>query len=153
MAAGKRPFHGPTAPALLSAILRDPPPALSTIRPDLPQSLNQLISRCLEKKSLRRIQTAKEIHQELEALRRKLDSPDAARKSAESIPGFGGRPAIAVLPFDNLSHDSEQEYFADGLTEDLITRLSLWRSFPVIARNSTLFIKGKLLMLNKSLQI
>jgi TolB-like protein/class 3 adenylate cyclase/Flp pilus assembly protein TadD len=60
-----------------------------------------------------------------------------------SVPGFGGRPAIAVLPFDNLSADPEQEYFADGLAEDLITRLSLWRSFPVIARNSSFVYKGK----------
>jgi TolB-like protein len=60
-----------------------------------------------------------------------------------TVPGFGDRPAIAVLPFDNLSVDPEQAYFADGLTEDLITRLSLFRSFPVIARNSTFVFKGK----------
>jgi adenylate cyclase len=52
------------------------------------------------------------------------------------------RPAVAVLPFDNLSGDPEQEYFADGLTEDIITALSLWRSFPVIARNSTFAYKS-----------
>ena len=60
-----------------------------------------------------------------------------------SVPGFGGRPAIAVLAFDNLSGDPEQEYFADGIAEDLITRLSLWRSFPVIARNSSFVYKGQ----------
>jgi len=53
------------------------------------------------------------------------------------------RPAIAVLPFNNLSGDPEQEVFADGLTEDLITALSYWRSFSVIARNSTFAYKGK----------
>jgi adenylate cyclase len=53
------------------------------------------------------------------------------------------RPAVAVLPFQNLSGDPEQEYFADGLTEDIITALSLWRSFPVIARNSTFGFKGQ----------
>ncbi len=60
-----------------------------------------------------------------------------------TVPGFGGRPAIAVLAFDNLSGDPEQEYFADGIAEDLITRLSLWRSFPVIARNSSFVYKGQ----------
>jgi adenylate cyclase len=60
-----------------------------------------------------------------------------------TVPGFGGRPAIAVLPFDNLSGDPEQEYFADGLTEDLITRLSTGGTFPVIARNSSFTYKGK----------
>ena len=52
-------------------------------------------------------------------------------------------PAIAVLPFVNMSGDSEQEYFADGITEDIITNLSLWRTFPVISRNSSFTYKGK----------
>jgi adenylate cyclase len=52
-------------------------------------------------------------------------------------------PAIAILPFDNMSGDPEQDYFADGVTEDIITALSLWRSFPVIARNSSFTYKGQ----------
>lgn len=52
-------------------------------------------------------------------------------------------PAVAVLPFVNRSSDADDEYFADGLSEDLITALSSWRSFPVIARNSTFTYKGK----------
>ena len=59
------------------------------------------------------------------------------------VPGFGGRPAIAVLPFDNLSGDPEQEYFADGLAEDILTRLAMWRWVPVIARNSSFTYKGR----------
>ncbi len=58
-------------------------------------------------------------------------------------PSLSGKPAIAVLPFDNMSGDPDQEYFVDGITEDIITALSLWRSFPVIARNSTFAYKGK----------
>ena len=53
------------------------------------------------------------------------------------------RPAVAVLPFENLSGDPEQEYFADGMAEDLITALCHWRWFPVIARNSSFVYKGK----------
>ena len=60
-----------------------------------------------------------------------------------TVPGFEGRPAIAVLAFDNLSGDPDQEYFADGIAEDLITRLSAWRDFPVIARNSSFTYKGR----------
>jgi TolB-like protein/Flp pilus assembly protein TadD len=60
-----------------------------------------------------------------------------------TVPGFEGRPAIAVLPFDNLSGDPDQEYFADGIAEDLITRLSAWRWFPVIARNSSFTYRGE----------
>jgi adenylate cyclase len=63
---------------------------------------------------------------------------------AFTVPGFGSAPAIAVLPFENLSGDPEQEYFADGIAEDLITRLSTagW-GFPVIARNSSFVYKGQ----------
>ncbi len=53
------------------------------------------------------------------------------------------KPAVAVLPFTNMSGDPEQEYFSDGLAEDIITLLSAWRSFPVIARNSTFVYKGQ----------
>ncbi len=53
------------------------------------------------------------------------------------------KPSIAVLPFDNLSETKEQDYFADGLTEDLITNLSLNRELFVISRNSTFAYKGK----------
>ncbi len=53
------------------------------------------------------------------------------------------RPAIAVLPFQNMSGDSEQEYFADGITEEIITALARFREFPVIARNSAFVFKGR----------
>ncbi|MBV8122271.1 MAG: adenylate/guanylate cyclase domain-containing protein, partial [Alphaproteobacteria bacterium] len=58
-------------------------------------------------------------------------------------PKFDERRAIAVLPFDNFSHDPEQEFFADGITEDIISLLAGWRAFPVIARNSTFTYKGQ----------
>jgi adenylate cyclase len=64
------------------------------------------------------------------------------RSDGDGPPPLPDRLAVAVLPFENLSGDAEQEYFADGLTEDIITALSIWRSFPVIARNSTFAYKG-----------
>ena len=54
-----------------------------------------------------------------------------------------GLPTVAVLPFDNMGGDPADEYFVDGLTEDIITALAAWRSFPVVARNSTFAYKGK----------
>ena len=66
----------------------------------------------------------------------------ASRVRTPSSSKLFDRPALAVLPFENLSGDPDQEYFADGLSEDLITALSLFRSFPVIARNSTFAYKG-----------
>ena len=55
---------------------------------------------------------------------------------------WGGRPSVAVLPFNNLSGDAEQDYFSDGITEDIITALSKYRSLAVIARNSSFAFKG-----------
>lgn len=52
-------------------------------------------------------------------------------------------PTIAVMPFKNMTNDEEQEYFVDGVTEDIIANLSSWKSFPVIARNSTFSFKGQ----------
>lgn len=69
--------------------------------------------------------------------------PAAKRVGTIAVPGLEDRPAIAVLPFVNRSGDSDQEYFADGLTEDIITALASWRGFPVIARNSMFTYKGR----------
>jgi TolB-like protein/predicted Zn-dependent protease len=62
---------------------------------------------------------------------------------SQPVPGFSNRAAIAVLPFLNLSDDPAQEYFSDGITEDIITSLQSIGSFPVIARTSTFAYKGK----------
>ena len=67
----------------------------------------------------------------------------SANRDAPQNTAIFRRPAVAVLPFENLSGDPEQEYFADGLTEDVITALLQWRFFPVIARNSTFAYKGQ----------
>jgi len=69
--------------------------------------------------------------------------PAANVDVSSPVPGFHGRPAIAVLPFENLSGDPEQEYLADGLTDDIITGLSQLRWFPLIARNSSFIYRGK----------
>ena len=66
------------------------------------------------------------------AERRTFSSAQTAPENAESKP-----PTIAVLPFVNQSNDPDQDYFADGLSEDIISNLSSWKTFPVIARNSS----------------
>ena len=66
----------------------------------------------------------------------------STKPGGEPLP-LPDKPAIAVLPFINMSTDPEQEYFSDGLTEDIITALTHWRSFPVIARNSCFAYKNK----------
>ncbi len=72
--------------------------------------------------------------------------PAVPPPSVQSTPAgpieWGGRPSVAVLPFNNLSGDAEQDYFSDGITEDIITALSKYRSLAVIARNSSFAFKG-----------
>ena len=142
LAVGHRPFRGTSRAEVTSAILRDEPPPLAHTRGDLPSELVRIVGRCLEKSADRRIQTARDVRNELDQIRRGVSS-GSARSETSATRGFGSRPAIAVLPFENRSGDPEQEYFADGLAEDLISRLSLWRAFPVIARNSSFTYKGK----------
>jgi adenylate cyclase len=69
---------------------------------------------------------------------RALGSSIESSETSESKP-----PTIAVMPFKNMTNDEEQEYFVDGVTEDIIANLSSWKSFPVIARNSTFSFKGQ----------
>jgi TolB-like protein len=71
--------------------------------------------------------------------------PATFKSTAAVQPSTANRPSIAVLPFANMSGDSEQEYFADGISEDIITGLSKLRWFLVIARNSSFIYKGKAL--------
>jgi adenylate cyclase len=73
----------------------------------------------------------------------------AGARLAARAPAFDDRRAIAVLPFANFSGDPEQEFFADGITEDIISMLAGWRAFPVIARNSTFTYKGKTVDIKK----
>ena len=69
--------------------------------------------------------------------------PPAARSVADAPPALPDRPSIAVLPFQNMSGDTDQEYFSDGISEDIITDLSKVSGLFVIARNSTFVYKGK----------
>src|SRR6202051_2451958 len=69
--------------------------------------------------------------------------PDRSGPTSATAPALPEKPSIAVLPFLNMSGDPEQEYFADGMTEDLITDLSKISGLFVIARNSSFTYKGK----------
>ncbi|HEV2335101.1 MAG TPA: adenylate/guanylate cyclase domain-containing protein, partial [Stellaceae bacterium] len=88
-------------------------------------------------------QQVKNIARPVRAHRIRINAAPAAPPAATSTLTLPDKPSIAVLPFQNMSGDAEQEYFSDGLTEDLITALTHWRTFPVIARNSCFAYKGK----------
>ncbi|HYN07346.1 MAG TPA: protein kinase [Vicinamibacterales bacterium] len=134
LASGRYPFRAESKAGYLHAIISQTPPPMGTVQ----AGLSALIFRMLEKNAGDRPAAATVV----EALHTIGDDAPAAA-TATSSSTFGGRPAIAVLPFDNLSSDPDQDYFADGLADELITRLSLFRAFPVIARASSFAFRGK----------
>jgi len=142
MLAGKRAFARDTAAETMTAILKDPPPEVSVSGVEVTPELNRIIAHCLEKNPGERFQSASDLSFHLKSL---LRSAVAARSSAGNLDA-GARPetpSIAVLPFANLSPDPDQEYFCDGMTEEIITALSKIRGLRVISRNSAMALKGK----------
>ena len=89
---------------------------------------------------LRGEERLKNIAEPVRVFRVRLESPEGATRPALALPD---KPSIAVLPFQNLSGDPEQEYFADGVVEEIITALSRFRQLFVIARNSSFTYKGR----------
>ena len=139
MATGTRPFEGGSPAALLSSILRDVPHPVTERRPELPGELGALIARCLEKDRDRRVQTARELRDELQTLQRTHAGGSAARVAVRTS---ADKRSIVVLPFANLSPDPANEYLGDGLTEEIITDLSKVRALSVISRTSAMQLKG-----------
>ena len=90
-------------------------------------------------------QLLKNIAEPMQAWRVRLDGQSAAKAQPVLAPALAlpDKPSIAVLPFQNMSDDQQQEYFADGIVEDIITALSRFKSLFVIARNSSFTYKGK----------
>ena len=133
---GRRPFPGATSAELIAAILNQPPLPLTRFRGDLPADLVHLVERCLEKDPARRVPSAVEVKAGLERVRGALES-DAGARAAQIV------PSIAVLPFDNRGRDADDEYFADGITEDVIAQLAKVRTLKVISRASVMPFKQR----------
>jgi eukaryotic-like serine/threonine-protein kinase len=131
MLAGTRPFTATTARALLAAHVTEQPPELTSKRDGLPPRLAALVMRCLEKEPARRPQKAGDL----------LNALETALTSSVATTG-GTTPSIAVLPFANLSPDADDGFFADGLTDEIITDLSGLKSLRVIARAAVMRYKG-----------
>ena len=134
MATGTAPFHGATSGALLAEILTKAPTAPVRLNPDVPADLERLVNRLLEKDRALRCQSAADLRAELEHLKRALANPVVATPSE--------RASIVVLPFENLSPDPDNAFFADGLTEEVISDLSKIRALRVISRTSAMMFKN-----------
>ena len=170
---GRRAFHRPTAIETLSAILRDEPPPLASIRSDASDAFQRVIGRCLEKQPAQRFESTRELVAALEALT--PESTGAVAPVAKTSPprrsmrrvlllaaavgvavaagAFlwnrskgASRPAIesvAVLPFENTAQDPDIDYIGDGLTDGLIDHLSRAKSLKVMARATVMRFRGQ----------
>ena len=135
MATGRRMFEGASSAELVSAVLRDTPPIVTDVRPELPSELARIVRRCLEKDPLHRWQTARDVANELR------DLEHSRRHVTAPVQSHG--PSVAVMPFHNLSPDPENEYFSDGLAEEILNALSQVEGLTVAARASSFYFKGK----------
>ncbi len=147
MATGTLPFAGETSAVIFDAILNREPRPPGELNPALPAELGRILGRALEKDRDLRYQTATDLKTELRRLKRDVDS--GGRRAADlhdSRPGTSARPtekSVAVLYFENLSGVKEDEYFRDGITEDIITELSKIKTLKVFPRPTVLSYRDK----------
>jgi TolB-like protein len=138
MLSGRRAFSGPTSADVISAILTDDPPRLTDAASGVPPELAAIIERCLAKRMSQRFQSARDLSFSLGSVSSGAADP---RKAGAGLDD--GRPSVAVLPFANLSADPEQEYFCDGMAEEILNALAQVRGLRVVARTSAFAFKGE----------
>ncbi len=143
MATGRRPFGGGSPLSIVTAILRDTPPPITDLNALAPAALSDIVRRCLAKDPSLRYQSAVTLRGDLDALRRQIDSRASAPLPRSESAATPARRSVAVLPFLNLSADPDNEFFADGIAEDVITQLSKMRSLKVISRTSAMQFKKR----------
>ncbi|MBV9303917.1 MAG: protein kinase [Acidobacteriaceae bacterium] len=125
MLTGRRAFQGDSAIAILAAILNQEPAPLGV---EVPPEVRDIVTRCLRKSRADRFQSALELR--------------AALESASAAKAREAQPSIAVLPFVNMSREND-EYFSDGLAEEIINVLAQIPGLKVIARTSAFAFRGK----------
>jgi len=136
MSTGRRPFVKDRTEALMFAIISSAAPSVRSLRPDAPDALDRLIAECLRKEPEQRPASAALVSEALRGIR------DGVPTAALPLPPRGVIRAIAVLPLRNVSKDPAQEYFADGMTESLISDLARVKALRVISRTSIMRYKG-----------
>jgi serine/threonine-protein kinase len=144
MLTGTQAFEGETMMAAMHAVLEREPPLSRLVEAAVPRPLIDVISRCLEKRVERRLQSARDVASALVDVRAQMEWGSApGSKRASSVTMHGHRRSIAVLPFNNVSADPDMEYFSDGVTEDVINALTQIDGLYVAARSSCFAFKGK----------
>src|SRR5277367_2955508 len=154
MATGTLPFPGSSTAVIYSGILNATPKPASKVNSKSPADLDRIISKALEKDRDMRCQAAAELRADLKRLKRDLEassrSESAARTALAASGGAAAAPqtsskkkTVAVLYFENLSGAKEDEYFRDGMTEDIITELSKIARMEIFPRSEMLAFRDK----------
>jgi len=150
MGTGKQAFEGTTSAVVFDAILNGTPKAATEWNPEIPLQLENIINKALEKDRDLRYQTAVELRADLKRLKRDRESggrhtPAKGSPAASGEHGALGRQekSVAVLYFENLSSAKEDEYFRDGMTEDIITELANIKDLKVFPRPAMLPYRDK----------
>jgi serine/threonine protein kinase/Flp pilus assembly protein TadD len=136
MATGQQAFPGNTSAVVFEAILNRKPVAPSRVNPKAPPELDRVVQKALEKDPRARYQTAASLRADLERLKQDSDTARTAAAPAQE-------KSIAVLYFENLGGAKDEEYFRDGVTEDLITELLKIRDLHVFSRSAVVPFRDK----------
>jgi serine/threonine protein kinase/tetratricopeptide (TPR) repeat protein len=137
MLSGERAFPGESVADALSAVLTRNPPELGSLAVSVPPSLERIVTRCLEKAPGERFQSARDLAFALEDV--------GTAESRSPRPEARRLPSVAVLPFANMSPDREQDYFCEGMAEDIINALTRVEGLRVVARASSFQFTGRAL--------
>ena len=148
MATGSVPFPGPTAAVIFDGILHSVPVPVRELNARLPLAMENILGKALEKDPDLRCQTSAELRADMKRLSRDLESnrrPATERgvkdSGAHSVPSK--RKSVAVLYFENQSGAKEDEYFRDGITEDIVTELSKIAQLEIFPRSEMLAFRDK----------
>ncbi len=139
MLAGQYPFQADYEQAIIYLILNQEPEDIRKFREDIPDKLLRIVERSIAKEKEDRYDNMISMFEDL----RKTKTQEEIHSSEFEIPAPRPSNSIAVLPFVNISADPDQEYFCDGLTEELINSLSKVSDLKVVARTSAFTFKGE----------
>jgi serine/threonine protein kinase/tetratricopeptide (TPR) repeat protein len=140
MATGRHAFAGNTTAIIFEALFNKTPTSAVVLDPKLPDALERIINRALEKDPEKRFQTSEELLSALTDLERELSLAELKTSPSESPDAIN---SIAVLPFKDMSPQRDQEYFCDGLAEELINALTQVKGLKVAARTSSFKVKDE----------
>ncbi|MGA8072290.1 MAG: protein kinase [Candidatus Acidiferrales bacterium] len=151
MATGAVPFSGTTTALVFDGILHSAPTPARELNARLPVAIEAILAKTLEKDPDMRCQTAAELRADLKRLKRDIESSRRPAPSAEKVaaPGSGPHDAavkqksVAVLYFENQSGAKEDEYFRDGITEDIVTELSKIAQLEIFPRSEMIAFRDK----------